>query len=129
MVVEFSEFHCLFLQLAVLRAVTMEAPVLGHRSVLADLDGLVVTVELVSISLAIMYIYIECLNIALIIDVNECNSNNGGCSQRCINTAGSFYCSCYTGYRLDSNRRSCSGINLLLVYTFAVVSSLLEIVL
>ncbi|XP_071520140.1 uncharacterized protein uif isoform X2 [Panulirus ornatus] len=34
------------------------------------------------------------------IDINECADNNGGCDQRCINSAGSFACMCNVGYDL-----------------------------
>ena len=46
-------------------------------------------------------------------DINECSSNNGGCSQFCTNTDGSFRCSCRSGFRLGSNQRSCSGMSYL----------------
>lgn len=42
-------------------------------------------------------------------DINECSTNNGGCNQDCHNTPGSFYCSCNTGYSLNSNGYSCNG--------------------
>ena len=42
-------------------------------------------------------------------DVNECSTNNGGCSHVCTNTVGSFVCSCNTGYELDSDETTCSG--------------------
>lgn len=42
-------------------------------------------------------------------DINECNSANGGCSHSCINTYGSFYCSCYSGYYLTGDGMSCAG--------------------
>ncbi|XP_060578338.1 fibrillin-1-like [Ruditapes philippinarum] len=35
------------------------------------------------------------------IDQDECKVNNGGCSQHCSNTDGSFQCSCDDGYRLS----------------------------
>ncbi|XP_013405828.1 uncharacterized protein LOC106170487 [Lingula anatina] len=36
------------------------------------------------------------------IDINECNStNNGNCSQNCVNTQGSYHCTCNPGYRTD----------------------------
>ena len=31
------------------------------------------------------------------------------CSQFCINTLGSYYCSCTTGYMLSANNQSCAG--------------------
>lgn len=39
---------------------------------------------------------------------NECAVNNGGCSQLCTDTPGSFYCHCHEGYRLVDNR-TCIG--------------------
>ena len=43
-------------------------------------------------------------------DINECDDNNGGCSQICTNTEGSYECSCTNGYVLNSDRHNCSGI-------------------
>ena len=45
--------------------------------------------------LKMCYIYIS-------VDINECVENNV-CSQECLNTLGSFKCSCQTGFRLDSS--------------------------
>ena len=45
----------------------------------------------------------------LIADINECTRGTDNCAQRCTNTPGSFTCSCNAGYRLASNRLSCSG--------------------
>ena len=49
----------------------------------------------------------------LSIDVDECNTANGGCEHSCTNTIGSFICSCDTGYQLDENGLNCSGKSLL----------------
>ena len=35
----------------------------------------------------------------LIIDINECATNNGGCDQYCINSVGSYSCECADGYK------------------------------
>ena len=48
------------------------------------------------------------LNITSKKDINECAYNNGGCEQVCVNTVGSFVCSCYSGYTLSSET-FCSG--------------------
>ena len=39
----------------------------------------------------------------LLIDINECDDDNGGCSQICSNTDGSFDCECYNGYDFTEN--------------------------
>ncbi len=44
-------------------------------------------------------------------DINECSTNNGGCAQTCTNNAGSFQCSCGSGYSLASNGMSCIDID------------------
>jgi uncharacterized protein YegL len=41
-------------------------------------------------------------------DVNECETENGGCSDVCVNTGGSFYCTCSgEGMALDADLRTC----------------------
>jgi len=47
--------------------------------------------------------------VTFIPDIDECAINEGGCEHICSNTIGSFYCSCFTGYQLDSNGLNCSG--------------------
>ena len=44
-------------------------------------------------------------------DINECVTDNGGCSHECTNTAGSYQCGCGSGYELDDSGRSCIDIN------------------
>lgn len=40
-------------------------------------------------------------------DVNECDTDNGGCDQICTDTPSSFQCSCMAGYTLSSNGFTC----------------------
>ena len=43
-------------------------------------------------------------------DINECSTNNGGCSDSCTNTLGSYSCSCtVTGYTLSDDKHNCTG--------------------
>ncbi|XP_019641848.1 PREDICTED: uncharacterized protein PB18E9.04c-like [Branchiostoma belcheri] len=42
-------------------------------------------------------------------DIDECGTANGGCSQNCTNTFGSFSCSCQTGYELNGDGVSCDA--------------------
>ena len=43
------------------------------------------------------------------VDINECDTSNGGCDTTCTNTVGSYYCSCNTGYELDNDQHTCNG--------------------
>ena len=49
------------------------------------------------------------INPLLFTDINECATNNGGCSQVCLNTEGSYVCDCYPGYGLGPNNHTCNG--------------------
>jgi len=41
-------------------------------------------------------------------DVNECNGDHE-CDHDCMNTVGSFLCSCDNGYLLQPDGRTCEG--------------------
>ena len=43
------------------------------------------------------------------VDIDECALGINGCNQICTNTIGSYVCSCYIGYQISSNRRTCMG--------------------
>lgn len=45
-------------------------------------------------------------------DINECLNRNGGCSGECINTAGSYYCTCSGDLVLASDERTCVSAEL-----------------
>lgn len=42
------------------------------------------------------------------VDINECTVSNGGCDQKCLNTAGDFSCSCNSGYQLYTQNGTAS---------------------
>lgn len=41
---------------------------------------------------------------------DECQQNNGGCSQLCVDTQAGFYCDCRPGFQLVDNK-TCEDIN------------------
>ena len=45
----------------------------------------------------------------VILDINECEIDNGGCEQQCSNVILSFTCDCNEGYILEENGRTCAG--------------------
>ena len=47
----------------------------------------------------------------LIVDNDECMLGTHVCTQNCTNTAGSYTCSCNTGYTLNRDGRSCDGMH------------------
>lgn len=40
-------------------------------------------------------------------NVNECETNNGGCEQICTDTPSSFQCSCNAGFTLSGDGMTC----------------------
>ena len=48
-------------------------------------------------------------SILLFLDIDECSVGNGGCEFYCNNTESSYFCSCPSGYSLDSNEHNCTG--------------------
>ena len=59
------------------------------------------------------HIYTEKMNVhkctqCCFTDIDECGVSDH-CSQQCINTVGSYNCSCKSGYRLNDNQKTCDG--------------------
>ena len=56
-----------------------------------------------------MYVVNICVKCPLLIlDVNECDVSNGGCSDHCINNPGSYSCECRENADLDPDKRHCT---------------------
>lgn len=51
-----------------------------------------------------------CMLTHLFTDIDECSINRGGCKYGCINTLGSYECTCPPGYKLHWNRKDCVGM-------------------
>lgn len=58
-----------------------------------------------------MYISNGCLTVFLHKkDINECEIQDGGCSNICVNTPGSFHCSCPEGSAItEDDKLKCIG--------------------
>ena len=67
-------------------------------------------INLVMVCIYITYILYIMRYWYTISDINECTSRSHNCVQVCTNTAGSFTCSCNSGYTLAADGRSCSGM-------------------
>ena len=88
-----------------------------NKSVLIQLDHLSAHVSqdlvylLVVLTALVRYGLAECMPKShyCYSDINECQTNNGGCGQICNNTDGSFECSCNQGYSLSSDSTNCIG--------------------
>ncbi|KAM4889583.1 LOW QUALITY PROTEIN: epidermal growth factor-like protein 7 [Sylvia borin] len=50
------------------------------------------------------------LSCSCVPDVDECASQSHGCSQLCINTAGSFHCACLDGFSLAADAKGCQPL-------------------
>ena len=42
-------------------------------------------------------------------DINECDTDNGGCDHNCTDSIGSYKCSCDIGYILAAHNHGCNG--------------------
>uniref|UniRef100_A0AAQ4QLR6 Fibulin-1 n=1 Tax=Gasterosteus aculeatus aculeatus TaxID=481459 RepID=A0AAQ4QLR6_GASAC len=89
---------------------------------LSDMDGMTCEGKREPISLGgkIQNIYLSYLNVicsslsVTLLDIDECALPTGGhiCSYRCLNTPGSFHCSCpVSGYTVAPNGRSCQDVD------------------
>jgi len=45
----------------------------------------------------------------LLIDIDECTTNQHRCDQSCSDTVGSYTCSCVNGFTLDADGFTCNG--------------------
>lgn len=53
------------------------------------------------------------------VDIDECTNGIATCSQNCLNTPGSFECSCKNGFQLDNNMATCEGTKSIFCFFFS----------
>ena len=42
-------------------------------------------------------------------EIDECSEGISSCNMQCVNTIGSYYCSCFLGFQLMSDNHTCEG--------------------
>lgn len=47
---------------------------------------------------------------SIFVDIDECETNNGGCSHECVNSVGSYECVCPKGFKVEINQLRCVGM-------------------
>lgn len=60
------------------------------------------------------------------VDVNECQRSSQ-CPQVCSNTEGSFTCSCFIGYKLQTDQVSCTGMAICMVVMQRLETSVMKL--
>lgn len=71
-----------------------------------DIDGRTCNGKLVmytKLNIMILSIY------DIVIDIDECSSQDNNCTQICTNTIGLYQCGCDVGYMLDADGFTCGG--------------------
>ena len=59
------------------------------------------------------------------IDIDECSENLDACDHKCINTIGSYTCSCRPGYKLSQkDGTSCNGETLFVCLFFTATNEM-----
>ena len=49
-------------------------------------------------------------------DINECNLPTTSCEHECINSKGSYNCTCRPGFYLNADKTTCTGIACGVIY-------------
>ena len=57
----------------------------------------------------VIYLFFTLL-FSIALDHNECNTTSHGCQQKCVNEFGGYSCACLKGFKLNNDRKTCSGI-------------------
>ena len=57
----------------------------------------------------VVALLIEAIYVIIVSEIDECQRLLDNCQQECINTEGSFNCSCNEGFELQDDERTCEG--------------------
>ena len=67
--------------------------------------------DLKLLSLSINWILLVDHNFLNYLDIDECTNETDGCAHMCTNEAGSYSCSCRSGYQLARDRHGCMDVD------------------
>ena len=62
------------------------------------------------VSLLVAYSLLCTLLFWIALDHNECNTTSHGCQQKCVNDFGGYSCACLKGFKLNKDKKTCSGM-------------------
>jgi len=67
------------------------------------------------------------LLILTILDINECELGGTACTQGCRNLRGSYACTCYPGYQLGTDGKSCyrTLLSVIILYFVSILTDYL----
>ena len=85
-------------------AATMEGHAVPQMYVSVHQDGLEIPAHKVRRCVKWFYSMLACNT-----DIDECQIDNGGCVQKCINNDGSHECSCNDGFEMLNDTDTCVG--------------------
>ena len=73
-----------------------------------------------------MYTLVSMTNMILLLflfqgNPNDCAANPNACEHICHTHNDSYYCTCYSGYRLASNGRTCDGELITFINAFSFI--------
>lgn len=57
----------------------------------------------------------------MLIDIDECLTDNGDCEQDCVNTTGSYFCECNVGYVLADDNFNCTGMYMYYIHSLSTI--------
>ena len=101
--------RCVLIQtLALISVLSLEKQ--KFASVLLDWKSVLKIHQIVLVSCLHIWLFTQKINMTYntIVDIDECDRFSP-CDQVCINSVGSFMCSCESGYELEEDMRICTG--------------------
>ena len=102
------QIHVLWTMVVVIRSVLLVGPARVPMATLWTLTGKDAMVcQMCDHQLCQLLPFQHSSTTSIGLDIDECSGSHG-CEQECVNSPGSFICSCRHGYSLDGDGRTCN---------------------